>query len=64
MELVVTFVSAMLGMSVAFFLSISFYELLPDRLVRSGRGRRTVPFDALGGRRAMLPRSIRHTPLD
>ena len=63
MELVVAFVSALLGLSVAFFLSISFYDLAPEGWLRLGR-QRTVTFDALGGRRAMLPRSIQQTPLD
>ncbi len=63
MDLVVSFVSALLGLSVAFFLSISFYDLAPDGWLRLGR-QRPVTFDALGGRRAMLPRSIQHTSLD
>lgn len=63
MELVVAFVSALLGLSVAFFLSISFYDLVPEGWFRRGR-RRTVTFDALGSRQALLPRSIQQTPLD
>jgi hypothetical protein len=63
MELVVALVSALLGLSAAFFLSISFYDLVPDGWLRIG-GPRTVRFDALGGRQALLPRSIHHTPLD
>lgn len=63
MELVVAFVSALLGLSAAFFLSISFYDLVPDGWARFGRPR-TVTFDALGGRQALLPRSIHHTQLD
>ena len=63
MELVVAFVSALLGLSVAFFLSISFYDLMPDGWARFGRPR-TVTLDALGGRQAMLPHSIHHTTLD
>ena len=59
MELVVAFVAALLGLSVAFFLSISFYDHAPEGWLRLGR-RRTVTFD--GG--AMLPRSIQHTSLD
>ena len=59
MELVVAFVAALLGLSVAFFLSISFYDLAPEGWLRLGR-QRTVTFD--GG--AMLPRSIQHTSLD
>ena len=63
MDLVVAFVSALLGLSVAFFLSISFYDLAPVGWFRLGR-QRTVTFDALGGRQAMLPHSIQQTPLD
>ena len=63
MDLIVAFVSALLGLSVAFFLSISFYDLAPDGWFRLGR-QRAVTFDALGGRQALLPRSIHQTPLD
>ena len=34
MDLVVAFVSALLGLTVAFFLSISFYDLLPQHFQR------------------------------
>jgi hypothetical protein len=61
MDLVVAFVSALLGLSVAFFLSISFYDLAPHGWLRR---QHTVTFDALGGRQALLPRSIQQTPLD
>jgi len=64
MELVIAFVSALLGLSVAFFLSISFYDLLPAGWLRFGRPKRSVMVDAFGGRRPLLPRSIQHTPLD
>jgi hypothetical protein len=63
MELVIAFVSALLGVSVAFFLSISFYDLLPTGWWRFGRRARAVT-DSLGGRRPLLPRSIHHTTLD
>ena len=63
MELVVSFVSALLGLSVAFFLSISFYDLAPASWFRLGR-QRTVTFDAPGARQALLPRSIQQTSLD
>ena len=63
MELVVSFVSALLGLSVAFFLSISFYDLLPAGWLRFGRRARSVT-DPLGGRRPLLPRTIHHTTLD
>lgn len=61
MELVIAFVSALLGLSVAFFLSISFYDLLPAGWLRFGR--RSVTVDVLG-RRPLLPRTIHHTQLD
>jgi ABC-type uncharacterized transport system permease subunit len=61
MDLVVAFVSALLGLSVAFFLSISFYDLAPQGWFRR---QRTITFDALGSRQALLPRSIQQTPLD
>lgn len=63
MELVVAFVSALIGLSVAFFLSISFYDLAPAGWFRLGR-QRTVTFDGLDGRQALLPRSIHHTQVD
>ena len=63
MDLMVALVSALLGVSVAFFLSISFYDLAPASWFRLGR-QRTVTFDALGTRQALLPRSIQHTTLD
>jgi hypothetical protein len=65
MELVVAFVSALLGMSVAFFLSVSFYDFLPEgwrSLVRLGR---PSALEAMAGaRHPMIPRTIRHTQLD
>ena len=63
MELVVAIVSALLGLSAAFFLSISFYDLAPASWFRVGR-QRTVTFDALGTRQPLLPHSIQQTPLD
>ena len=64
MDLVVAFVSALLGLTVAFFLSISFYDLLPQHWVGLVRlGRRSV-FDLAGGRQALIPRRIQQTPLD
>ncbi len=64
MDLVVAFVSALLGLTVAFFLSISFYDLLPQHWVGLARlGRRSV-FDLAGGRQALIPRRIQQTPLD
>ena len=39
MELVVAFVSALIGVSAAFFLSIGVYDLVPDAWLRVGRWR-------------------------
>lgn len=64
MDVVVAFVSAMLGLSVAFFFSLSFYDLVPDAFARLRRLRRPG-FDALAsGRYPLIPRTIRQTPLD
>jgi hypothetical protein len=63
MELVVAFVSALIGLSVAFFLTISFYDLLPESWLRLGRPRSGL--DALSMRRhPLIPRTIKQTPLD
>ena len=64
MDLVVAFVSALLGLTVAFFLSISFYDLLPQHWVGLGRLSRRSVFDLAGGRQALIPRRIQQTPLD
>ena len=64
MDLVVVFVSALLGLSVAFFLSISFYDLAPETWGRLARARRRAVFDLAGGRQALIPRNIQQTPLD
>ncbi|HET9755674.1 MAG TPA: hypothetical protein VFP66_04165 [Candidatus Limnocylindrales bacterium] len=64
MDLVVAFVSALLGLSAAFFLSISFYDLVPQPWVSLGRLRRRSVFDLAGGRQALIPRRIQQTPLD
>ena len=66
MDLVVPIVAALLGMSVAFFLSIGVYDLLPEGwLLRLRRGRPGLALDALAmARRPLIPRTIRHTPLD
>jgi hypothetical protein len=65
MDLVVAFVSALLGLSVAFFLSISVYDLVPETWLRLGRASRGTGFEALaGGRQPLLPRTIQQTPLD
>jgi hypothetical protein len=64
MELVVAFVSALLGLSTAFFLSISFYDLLPEGWSPFHPHGRTVTFDAVSRRRPMLPSRIHHTRLN
>jgi hypothetical protein len=65
MDLVVAFVSALIGLSVAFFLSISFYDLVPTTWIRLGRASRPAGFEALaGGRQPLLPRTIQQTRLD
>lgn len=64
MDLVVAFVSALLGLSVAFFLSISFYDMAPETWGWFARARRRSVFDLAGGRQALIPRSIQQTPLD
>lgn len=65
MELVVAFVSALIGLSAAFFLSIGVYDLVPDAWLRVGRWRQRALFGSWSvSRNPMIPRSIRHTPLD
>jgi hypothetical protein len=63
MDLIVALVSALLGVSVAFFLSISFYDLAPETWFARRRGR-TGTFDVLGDPQALIPRSIQQTTLD
>jgi hypothetical protein len=65
MEVVVPLVSAFLGVSVAFFLSIGVYDLVPDAWLR-GRGARTrITLDALAAaRHPLIPRTIHQTALD
>lgn len=65
MELVVPFVSALLGLSVAFFLSISVYDMLPEQWARFRRSRRSAGFAGFAGeRQPLLPRTIRQTQLN
>jgi hypothetical protein len=65
MELVVSFVAALIGLSAAFFLSISFYDLLPEGWLRLGRPRYPGGLDAWSMRRhPLIPRTIKQTPLD
>jgi hypothetical protein len=63
MDLIVALVSALLGLSVAFFLSISFYDLAPESWFAWRRDRRGT-FDAMREPQALIPRSIQHTTLD
>jgi hypothetical protein len=64
MELVVPLVSALVGVSAAFFLTVGLYDLAPAAWTQVLRGRgRTV--DALASARyPLMPRTIRQTPLD
>ncbi|HEX5074440.1 MAG TPA: hypothetical protein VFW03_14585, partial [Gemmatimonadaceae bacterium] len=65
MELVVAFMSAALGLSAAFFLTIGTYDLFPDAWLKFGRWRQRALFGtASTARNPMIPRSIRQTPLD
>lgn len=65
MELVVALMSAALGLSAAFFLTIGTYDLFPDAWLRVGRWRQRALFGtASTARNPMIPRSIRQTPLD
>jgi hypothetical protein len=65
MELVVIVVSALIGLSAAFFLTIGTYDLVPDAWLRVARYRQRALFGTLSmTRRPMLPRTIRQTPLD
>jgi hypothetical protein len=65
MELVVAFVSALIGLSAAFFLSISFYDLLPEGWAQLRRPRYPAGLDGLSMQRyPLIPRTIKQTPLD
>jgi hypothetical protein len=65
MELVVALVSAFVGVSAAFFLSIGVYDLVPDARTRLARWRQRALFGTMSlARNPLLPRSIRQTPLD
>jgi hypothetical protein len=64
MELVVAFVSALIGLSAAFFLSIGVYDLVPESWLRFARGGRKALDPFALARRPMIPRSIEQTPLD
>jgi hypothetical protein len=64
MELVVPLVSALVGVSAAFFLTVGLYDLLPSAWtqVLRGRGRTVDAFST--ARYPLIPRTIRQTPLD
>jgi hypothetical protein len=63
MELIVALVSALLGVSAAFFLSVSFYDLAPETWFAWRRDQRGT-IDSLGDPQTLIPRSIQHTTLD
>ena len=65
MELVVALVSAFVGVSAAFFLSIGVYDLVPDAWLRLARWRHRALFGTMSlARNPLIPRRIRQTPLD
>ena len=65
MELVVALLSAALGLSAAFFLTIGTYDLVPDAWLRVGRWRQRALFGtASTARNPMLPRTIQRTSVD
>jgi hypothetical protein len=65
MELVVALVSALVGVSAAFFLSIGTYDLVPDAWLRFGRWRQRALYGSFSlARNPLIPRRIRQTPLD
>jgi hypothetical protein len=65
MELIVALMSAALGLSAAFFLTIGTYDLFPDAWLKFGRWRQRALFGTASTlRNPMIPRSIRRTPLD
>ena len=65
MELVVALVSALIGVSAAFFLSIGVYDLVPDAWLRVGRWRQRALYGTFSlARNPLIPRRIRQTPLD
>ena len=65
MELAVALMSAFLGLSAAFFLTVGTYDLFPDAWLRMGRWRQRALFGtASTARNPLIPRSIRQTPLD
>jgi hypothetical protein len=64
MELVVPLVSALVGVSAAFFLTVGLYDLVPSAWtqVLRGRGRTVDAFNTAPY--PLIPRTIRQTPLD
>jgi hypothetical protein len=64
MDLAIAIISALIGMSAAFFLSLSFYDMLPEGWTQRIRGRSSSLRSLASSRYALTPRSIRRTPLD
>jgi hypothetical protein len=65
MELAVALMSAFVGLSAAFFLTIGTYDLFPDAWLRMGRWRQRALFGTASTvRNPMIPRTIRRTPVD
>jgi hypothetical protein len=64
MELPVAIISALIGLSAAFFLSLSFYDMLPEgwRERRPGRSRSLQSIASV--RPSLKPRTIRQTHVD
>jgi hypothetical protein len=64
MELVVAIVSALIGLSAAFFLSIAFYDSRLEDWAFLSRSRGPSTFDPHAtGRHPLIPRTIKQTPL-
>jgi hypothetical protein len=65
MELVIALVSAFVGVSAAFFLSLGVYDLVPEAWLRVGRWRQRALYGTFSiARNPLIPRRIRQTPLD
>jgi hypothetical protein len=64
MDLAIAIISALIGMSAAFFLSLSFYDMLPNGWTQRILGRSRSLRSLTSSRYALTPRSIRRTPLD
>ena len=64
MELVVPIVSALLGVSAAFFLTVGLYDLVPAAWTQVLRGRGRTASALASARYPLMPRTIRQTLLD